>query len=527
MRLSHAPWFTVVTVSTLTLGACSENGFNSTFEPPADRPIIEFFPPEGVVFGEAADGEEIIKEFELRNVGTAALDVTDLAIRSDNPSYRVLDTSAFSLLPEESTTVQVAFIPKQANEVWGAVDVSSNDTVTGTLAVPLLGTGLVPELEINPWTHNFGNPTIGCVESKMVTLANIGTEDLIITDFDFSADQTLSISGSPGLPLTLTPGDSTDVEISFAPEAEVKNSSTITVWSNDPRGALDADQVGEGAYGDPLSDAFEMPEAPPVDILFAVDQSGSMYEDAGRLAQNFGKFIDQVDAVTTDWQVGVVTKNNGCLNYGPMNRYTSDYKNKFRTAVTMSDSNQSGGGGLTEALLSLAKLAMEKSYGGCNDGFLRDDAATHLILVSDEKEQSSASWSTLVEQLKNLHPTNRELVTISAVAGDYPGGCRSSDGEWNEEGKGYYQAVQATGGEFLSICDTDWASKADKLAEASLKDLARFTLTGAPAEETLEVYVDGKLWTSGYHAEGDELVFDRIPPEGADIQVSYNELGCQ
>jgi len=114
------------------------------------------------------------------------------------------------------------------------------------------------------------------------------------------------------------------------------------------------------------------------------------------------------------------------------------------------------------------------------------------------------------------------MVKISAVAGDYPGGCGSA-----QSGQGYWQAVNDTGGEYLSICDTDWARHVEALAKASIDGLGRFELTHTPDPQTLEVFVDSVLWNTGWHLEGRDLVFDSTPPEGSRIRVSYNNFSCR
>lgn len=499
------------------LTGCSETGITADVEVPTDRPIISVY-PEALVFGEATSGEELIKEFQVTNEGTSTLDVSSMWVRGNEESFRMVDRTALSLQPGESAIVKVAFSPMRANEVVGSVDITSDDSITGTVEVPLRGVGLVPELVIDPWTHDFGRALIGCEESQPLTLSNVGSEDLVVDDILYEGiDGTMNMVRVPSLPLTLEPGGSTTLDVTYTPTDEVQSDGVLTVFSNDPRGEVDADQVGDAVYDDLIEDNFEMPVAPPVDILFAIDQSCSMQDDASRLASNFSGFIDQIDSVTKGWRVGVATRDDGCFNTGILERTTPSYKSRFSSGVLTWN-----GGSYTESLLTVAKNAMGQSRSGCNSGFLRPDAATHIILVSDEPEQSRASWSSLVSDLRGLHPTDGRLVKISAVAGDYPSGCGTA-----MAGDGYYQAVNETGGEFLSICDTNWARHVDRLANASVEGLGRFDLSQTPDERTLEVWVDSVLWTDGWHMEGSTLVFDETPPEGARVDVTYHNLACQ
>ena len=113
-------------------------------------------------------------------------------------------------------------------------------------------------------------------------------------------------------------------------------------------------------------------------------------------------------------------------------------------------------------------------------------------MVSDEPEQSSTSWSTLVSQIQG-YKSNPDDVKLSAVAGDYPGGCSTA-----APGAGYHQAVSATGGEYLSICDTNWAKHVETLAAATVEGLNEYPLSdGSPDPDSIVVRgweaVEGKM----------------------------------
>ena len=49
----------------------------------------------------------------------------------------------------------------------------------------------------------------------------------------------------------------------------------------------------------------------PADILFVVDNSGSMADEQENLAQNFQAFIDGLNAGTGDYQLAVVSTDQG------------------------------------------------------------------------------------------------------------------------------------------------------------------------------------------------------------------------
>ena len=186
----------------------------------------------------------------------------------------------------------------------------------------------------------------------------------------------------------------------------------------------------------------------------------SMEDDQASLAAQFSTFIQELDTYSTDWQIIVANQDNGCNQTGGVLRPTdSDYVTRFQSAVS------AGGGWWTEAGLTITSQAVEMTDPGeCNSGFLRSDAMLHIIMVSDESEQSTSSWNWYADKVVAKKGSSAN-VKFSAIAGDWPGGCATAD-----PGEGYHQAVSATGGVFLSIC-SDWAipSNMSMLAAASVQ----------------------------------------------------------
>ena len=125
-----------------------------------------------------------------------------------------------------------------------------------------------------------------------------------------------------------------------------------------------------------------------------------------------------------------------------------------------------------------------------------------------------------------------------AVIGDYPEGCR---GAWQSQngfplntnavfGAGYYEVVNHYGGVWYSICEEDWSSSMTELASDITIRSAFFLDKPDPIVETIEVYVNGQLTTSGwvYDISDNKVQFDEnsIPSAGQTIRVEYATYGC-
>lgn len=509
----------------LLLVACSDNNLQyvdkSVDEPGVADILVD---PVMIDFGSLKSGEVATGTFTITNEGDedSELTLTGLAMGEADEGFEILTDIAGVVLPAGgSQEVELSFTPMGANEQSAKLVVASDDEDEAHVEVNLVGQGLTPELEISPDPYDFGSSMIGCAATQDLTLTNVGADVLTISEMNYDGVG-MEITRWNSLPFDLDPGASTKVTVTFTPDAEHEYRSELSVVSNEPRGTRTAAQTGTGTNGGDHTDSWEVSEDPAVDILFSVDQSGSMDDDQRSLTDAFSKFITELGAYTDDWQIAVANDDNGCNNSGILTESTSNYESKFENAVSQ------GGGVWTEALLTVTASAIDKTDSGeCNENFMRPDAMLHIIMVTDEPEQS---WGTRTDYVDEVvaKKGDASLVKYSAVAGPVPGGCVSG-GNSADAGTGYDEAVDYTGGVFLSIC-SDWGSSVEVLADASI-EMSTFELSQTPDPSTIEVSVNGTKWTANWRyestqnavfvAEGYELT------SGDEIDISYTVIaGC-
>lgn len=500
----------------LLLMAC-ENGYQLAKHqgnPAADGPRIEVTPTH-LDFGTMNEGEHSVSTFDVTSVGTegTTLHVSGITLDDAVGSFTILTSDLEPVLEVgETATIEVDFSPLKAKNS-ATITVASDDETQPKVTVDLLGEGAVPELQIDPNPLDFGETYLGCDKSNEITLTNVGSGILTITSLEETGDAFLLLN-EPDLPLDLAAGESAKLDAIFIPAEETKYTGALTVESNEPKGVQVAQHSGKGVYAPAITDSWTVPTDPPTDILFFVDQSGSMDDNARALAANFTSFIGAISNYTTDWHVMVVNDDDGCNNSGILTSGTADYQGKFEAAVVK------GGGIWTEAGLTVTSKAVDLTDAGeCNDHFMRSSALLHIIMVSDEAEQSTKTWDHYVNQIiaKKGDPA---LVKLSSIAGDYPNGCGTAD-----PGTGYYEASAATGGEFLSIC-SNWSNNVNVLANASITQ-DRFTLTQTAAPSTIKVEVNGNRrnsnWT--YDSINNVVLFTaNLPGEGDVVDITYNPL---
>ncbi len=502
----------------LFLSACIETGLN----PPGkgsgedDVPAIDVF-PTALTFDALPLGESAIQTLTVRNLGLAPLSVVGVQIAGTS-AYTLPVEPDLTLEPGAETTFDVVFSPVNTEDL-GTLSVLSDDPVVPSVGVPLTGTALVGELLVLPNPLDFGEVPLGCSQSSTVYLRNVGTVDLTIDTIvplgdDFGATWDFT------LPLVLPAGEQLEVPLTYLPGDLERDEGEVWITSDAIVPLTVAKQRGSGTKDSSVADEWWQGNGPwaQTDIVFYVDQSGSMVDDQDRLRANFVRFIDILEDLDLDWQIMVVTDEDGCHNEAILDRDTADASEVFSRAV------DGPFGTRTEAGLALVARALDETAdGGCNAGFLREDAKTTAVMVSDEPEQSRQAWDVYVSRMRAVAPS----ISITSIVGDLPSGCATA-----EPGTGYVEASLATGGAVLSICNEDWSSYFETIATLSaLGQTDTFVLTSIPDPETLVVEVDGELATTGwaYEPTWNAIHFERLsmPEPGVKVRAWYDiEADC-
>ncbi len=197
----------------------------------------------------------------------------------------------------------------------------------------------------------------------------------------------------PPLPSTGTPGDDDDSE-----------------------GNEDGEDEGEPKLDMP---PHEMPlaECTVVDLLFVIDNSGSMLDEQEQLIASFDGFVAGIQEYldeANDYHIGVVTTDAYALNPGPCRslgalvtesaagvcgpwaagNYISladDLASSFTCAGHVGDQGNGDEHQIEAALRAISSELGEP--GACNEGFIRDDALLVLVVITDEDDKETPAGS--------------------------------------------------------------------------------------------------------------------------------------
>ena len=277
-----------------------------------------------------------------------------------------------------------------------------------------------------------------------------------------------------------------------------------------------------------VTETFEQAPLPKVDILWVVDTTGSMNEELVSLKSGFVELVEDLNNEQLNYQVGVVTTDMsldaGTLYGNPwiITSELDDPSESFADAVDSLPASVDGEAGLASFIAALS----EPNLSGANRGFRRDDAALHVIVVSDSDDQSDEYLNGTPEVEADKFLTEEALRTglpawLSAVVGPEPLGCVGQGGA--VVGSAYIAVAEVSGGEVLSICEPDLTELFGGLGALSFSYPSEFELQGVPALESVSVTVDSQAESDGWSVEDapPRLVFDLPPPAGVEIEVRY------
>ena len=260
-------------------------------------------------------------------------------------------------------------------------------------------------------------------------------------------------------------------------------------------------------------ETYAQRSASKVDVLWVVDNSGSMAPRQENLARNFQAFITLFRQGRIDFRIAVTTTDifarPGELVGTPalLAPDTPDLEGAFARNVRVGTVGSAYEAGLEAARLVLERqaeqgapwrAALATCEAGCDTEacredcarrypvpFLRPGAFLYLVFVTDEEDRSPyelrAYWRAF-EQAQGIG--NDSTVVASAIIGEVPtNGCGATPG------RRYQELVGMTGGEVGSICDAEFTDTLRALATSAVGLRRTFVLSHVPDPETLEVRI--------------------------------------
>jgi hypothetical protein len=503
----------------------------------------------------------------------------------------------------QTVSLRVRFSPKVANTMFGeltaypallsfrAFDPVDNKEIRipaqlapGSMYQPNInGASGIVRVSILPNEVDFGLVTIGCYsQTHKVCVYNGGSAPLSITDIKMvGCTPEFRVKNRPALPKDVTAAAPLCFDVVYVPQDLGRDECVLQVASNDQASPqMSIGMKGEGTYETGQIDEFVQTSGQAVDILFVIDDSGSMCEEQDRMIKNFNEFIQHSQVWNNDYHIGFASVNVtqdaiiGRLNRGDNRvspRYITPNAKAGEQLATLAKFGCDGGSDSQEAGLQAAQAALsaplttdtgvscssddqcrndknicskpegcpyvckDGTCGGYNKGFLRADAQLELVMLADEEDQSTGTVPFYIDFFRSLKGYyNSNMIHVHSIVGVAAAGassCTSPDGTTNAgAGRRYIEVSDQTNGKVGSICDPDFSQVMNDIGEVAFGLKVQFFLTRLADPPTIEVTVAGKSCTTGWRFDApmNSVIFEDegpcMPQPGDAIRIKYETI---
>lgn len=200
------------------------------------EPEIEVFPTI-LSYPDVAYGQSGTKCTTISNSGCFDLNISEISMTDSGDgayNFSFVPGLPFTLGPDEEDEVCVRFSPSLSGDNEGAFEIHNDDMDEEVVEVMLTTSFAPPDIDCQPRPLNFGAVDItGPPASEIITCRNTGPGELNISQFLLvGSGGVFSIANNPDT--VLNTGDSTDIEIEYAPTVEGDDTSQLQIHSNDP-----------------------------------------------------------------------------------------------------------------------------------------------------------------------------------------------------------------------------------------------------------------------------------------------------
>ena len=184
----------------------------------------------------------------------------------------------------------------------------------------------------------------------------------------------------------------------------------------------------------------------PSDIIWVVDQSGSMDQETAYVQAKINDFVTLIGASNIDYRVVMIASPSGsnaiCVP-GPLGGPSCGNNTQFRLVDQRVGSRDGPS-------LAISRYAMYSD-------FLREDALKHFVFVTDDNSSmSAANFTSGVGALQPAGMFDGFKVHGIYAFGSGNNGCTGAFGSGAANGTVYTTLISQTGGAAGVICTGDW-----------------------------------------------------------------------
>lgn len=258
--------------------------------------------PDALDFGKVRLGTEAAQVVQVVNAGTGPLSVQGIGLTEDVGAF-TLSPATLDLDASSSAEVIVTFAPDALSTYTTSLLLASNDPVHPLVTILLAGEGIEggPDIDLDASSLDFGIVAVGSTSSQVLTISNVGDEDLeILPDTTQQGSGAFNLESDPRGE-HIPPGGSFPVLVRYAPSLDGGDQGTLTLVSDDPdEPSVTVAFLGNGGGVDsyPVARIAATTQAEPGDTII-LDGTGS-YDPGGNEPLTYAwTLLEQPEASTS------------------------------------------------------------------------------------------------------------------------------------------------------------------------------------------------------------------------------------
>lgn len=278
-----------------------------------------------------------------------------------------------------------------------------------------------------------------------------------------------------------------------------------------------------------VTDEFlQLEQSSKLDILWVIDNSGSMEDEQAALAYNFNNFINEFIRKDIDFNMAITTTDTSG-NYGTRNSLTKrsiaklrrksldNNKEKFLSDFANLIQVGTSGSGKERGLQAVDDFVQKyKSH----PRFFREDAYFVTVIVTDEDDQSIATPLDYVNSIKSkLHdPTKFKIYSIVNHS-------TTTNSQWYVPGHTrYLETTNLVGGKIADI-DQNFHVTLQNMGVSIVRLSNSFALKHIPSDDQIKVFINEIEAQSGWVYDQDTRTIsfqnNYVPQAGSKIKIQY------
>jgi hypothetical protein len=290
------------------------------------------------------------------------------------------------------------------------------------------------------------------------------------------------------------------------------------------------------------------------DIIWVIDESGSVSDDAERIAGDAGEFFQKALDLGLDFRMAVTDMNDTSL--GVFATRDADDSNErwigpgepdvFAAAINDPSGPATGDGGSENGLMQIkAAIEAHTPRDASNELTVRPGAKLALMVVTDEKPQEFKDGdildsgnneptpeqhdSMMIALTPYMEAVNGEDAVMHLIAEPLPFGdtCSATGAE---HAYGYYELATESGGQIGDICSINLGSTLDVMLDAIVGDASPISLAYVPISSSITVERDlvpiprSREYGWDYRSSSNSIVFYGMPVDPAhpaSVKIGY------